>query len=261
MEKETLYVAFSTQKGGMGKTTLTVLTASYLHYAKGYNVAIVDCDHPQHSIEDLRKRDMETVQKDSHYKQLALAQFKELNKPAYKIQSCTPLEAIKVAEELQNTNDLDIIFFDLPGTLNTDGVIKTISSMDFIFAPMSADRFVLESTMQFACLINEKLIQTGKSNIRGLYMIWNMVDSRERTDLYETYDKAIAEIGLNVLKTGLPDSKKFRKELGESRKIIFRSTLFPADKSLIKVSKMGDLLDEICQIININDDGSEEENN
>lgn len=41
---EPIYVAFSTQKGGAGKTTLTVLTASYLHYVKGYNVAVVDCD-------------------------------------------------------------------------------------------------------------------------------------------------------------------------------------------------------------------------
>ena len=29
------FVAFSTQKGGAGKTTLTVLAASYLYYVKG----------------------------------------------------------------------------------------------------------------------------------------------------------------------------------------------------------------------------------
>ncbi|WP_370788955.1 hypothetical protein [Leyella stercorea] len=32
--KEATYVAISTQKGGAGKTTLTVLVASYLHYVK-----------------------------------------------------------------------------------------------------------------------------------------------------------------------------------------------------------------------------------
>ena len=50
-----LYVAFSTQKGGAGKTTLTVLMASYLHYVKGYDVAVIDCDFPQYSIHDMRK--------------------------------------------------------------------------------------------------------------------------------------------------------------------------------------------------------------
>ena len=36
-EKTPLHVAFSTQKGGVGKTTFTVLAASYLYYLKGYD--------------------------------------------------------------------------------------------------------------------------------------------------------------------------------------------------------------------------------
>lgn len=40
MKKETLYVAFSTQKGGVGKTTFTVLVASYLYYLKGAPVKV-----------------------------------------------------------------------------------------------------------------------------------------------------------------------------------------------------------------------------
>ncbi len=74
--KEATYVAISTQKGGAGKTTLTVLVASYLHYVKGYNVAVVDCDFPQYSIHDMRKRDMKAVMEDGHYKVLAYEQLK-----------------------------------------------------------------------------------------------------------------------------------------------------------------------------------------
>ena len=64
-EKTPLYVAFSTQKGGVGKTTFTVLAASYLYYLKGYDVAVVDCDYPQHSIAGMRKRDAEQVGADA----------------------------------------------------------------------------------------------------------------------------------------------------------------------------------------------------
>lgn len=39
-KKTPLYVAFSTQKGGVGKTTFTVLAASYLHYLKGAPVKV-----------------------------------------------------------------------------------------------------------------------------------------------------------------------------------------------------------------------------
>lgn len=60
MDKE-IFIAFATQKGGIGKTTLTVLTASYLHYVKGYNVAVVDCDAPQNSIADLRAREVKVI--------------------------------------------------------------------------------------------------------------------------------------------------------------------------------------------------------
>ena len=39
MSKE-IFVAFATQKGGIGKSTVTALAASYLHNVKGYNVAV-----------------------------------------------------------------------------------------------------------------------------------------------------------------------------------------------------------------------------
>ena len=70
-EKTPLYVAFSTQKGGVGKTTFTVLAASYLYYLKGYDVAVVDCDYPQHSIAGMRKRDAEQVGADEDYKRMS----------------------------------------------------------------------------------------------------------------------------------------------------------------------------------------------
>ena len=35
MEKEPLFIAFASQKGGVGKTAFTVLTAGILHYQRG----------------------------------------------------------------------------------------------------------------------------------------------------------------------------------------------------------------------------------
>ncbi len=79
-EKTPFYVAFSTQKGGVGKTTFTVLAASYLYYLKGYDVAVVDCDYPQHSIAGMRKRDAEQVGADEDYKRMAYEQFTRLGR-------------------------------------------------------------------------------------------------------------------------------------------------------------------------------------
>lgn len=107
----------------------------------------------------------------------------------------------------------------------------------------------MTSSMQFATVINEHMISTGKTNIKGLYMVWNMVDGREKTELYTAYEKICAELALPILQTYLPDSKRFRKEAATERKAVFRSTLFPADKTLVRGSNLDALVDEIMKII------------
>ena len=251
MEKETLFIAFSTQKGGVGKSAFTILMSSYLHYVLGLEIAVVDCDYPQHSIAEMRQRDMEQVMKDSYYKQMAYDQFTSLKRKAYPVEKSLPENAIATAGKLidKSSNQPDIIFFDLPGTLNSKGVVKTLAGMDFIFSPVSADRVVLESTLKFASMLNENLVSVGKSNIKGLYLIWNMVDGREKSELYEVYENVIGELGLNILKTFIPDSKRFRRELTSGHKPVFRSTLFPAHSTLLKGSKLDALATEILQTI------------
>lgn len=250
MSKE-IFIAFATQKGGIGKTSVTVLVASYLHYVKGYNVAIVDCDYPQSSIMDIREREIKLIGEDTYFKTLACNHFRRLKKKAYPIVSSNPVDALDDAERMINEEDVkpDIVFFDLPGTLKSDGVVRTLAQMDYIFAPVSADRLVVESTLQFTSMFNENLMTPGIAKAKGLYLFWTMVDGREKSELYEIYEKVIAELGLSVLKTALPDSKRFRRDLSVERKTIFRSTIFPIDNSLLKGSSIKELSDEICNII------------
>jgi cellulose biosynthesis protein BcsQ len=248
MKKETLFVAFSTRKGGMGKTAMTVLTTSYLHYAKRYHVAVIDCDFPQQNIVKERKRDSELVIDDMYFKRAAYEQFHSLGIKTYPVKGSLPENTVEDAQTLMDGSEkeFDIIFFDLPGTLNNEGVLKTLASMDYIFTPISTDRFVLESTLQYATLINDSLISVGKGRIRRLHLFWNMVDGREKTPLYGVYESAIDKLGLSVMKTILPNSVHFRKEMLAEHDTIFRSTVFPADKTLLKDSGIEELVNEIC---------------
>jgi cellulose biosynthesis protein BcsQ len=257
MSKETLFVAFSTQKGGMGKTAVTVLTASYLHYVKGYRVAVMDCDYPQHSIVKERKRDESLVTGNDHFKRMAIELYRVGGMKAYRVQGSTAETAIRDAQALLAASEkpFDVIFFDLPGTLNSKGVVQTLAAMDYIFTPVSADRFVLESTLQYATMLNENIISVGRGRIKGLHLFWNMVDGREKSPLYEAYAGAIEELGLQILRTSLPNAIRFRKEMSEERNSIFRSTLFPADRPLLKGSHIDALADEICTILKLTQDG------
>ena len=245
-KKEPKYVAFSTQKGGAGKTTLTVLVASYLHYVKGYDVAVIDCDYPQHSISEMHERDFTMIEGDEYYKGM----FTRLGeKKAYPVIESDTKEALNDAEKLTKESEYDFIFFDLPGTLNNEGLVLSLASMDYIIAPIAADRLVLESTLNYLIAVRDNIVSTGKTNIKGMYLLWNLVDGREKSDLYEVYEAVIKELDFPVLKTFVPDSKRFRRELSVSHKTLFRSTLFPSDKSLVKGSNLDALTDELLTLL------------
>lgn len=252
MSKE-IFIAFATQKGGIGKTTLTVLTASYLHYVKGYNVAVVDCDAPQNSIADLRAREIKVIGESAYFKALACDHFRRVKKKAYPVIASNAVDALDDADKMlrEEATKPDLVFFDLPGTLKSEGVVKTLSQMDYIFAPISADRLVVESSLQFAALFHENLITTGIAKTKGLHLFWTMVDGREKSELYDLYRQVIEEMNIPMLETRLPDSKRFRRDLSEERKAIFRSTIFPMDNALMKGSNIRELAEEICSIMKI----------
>ena len=178
--KEPKFVAFSTQKGGAGKTTLTVVMASYLYYVKGMKVLVVDCDYPQYSIEEMRQRDKDLVDCNPAFEKA----FKE-NVLRTKLQPW-PME--KVREIVEGGNEIDIVLFDLPGTINNRGVVNILNCMDSVIVPIAADRVILQSSLAFAMKINEWLT-TGKSQVKEMYLLWNLVDAREKTELYDQYEK------------------------------------------------------------------------
>lgn len=247
---KTKHIAFSTQKGGAGKTTLTVLLASYLHYVKGYNVAILDCDYPQHSIAEMRKRDVDKIKTVEHFRSLAYKQFALGGKKAYLVEDAKFDNVLEKADDLVSDNpELDFIFFDLPGTINASGLVRVLMSMDYIFTPITADHVVLESSLKFASVVTERIVTTNETYVKGLYMLWNMVDKRERREVYDACEAAIHTLGIPIMETYIPDSKRFRRELSDVNRVIFRSTMFPIDRRLLKASHIEDLANEFIEIV------------
>lgn len=252
INKKILKVGFSTQKGGVGKSTMTTILASVLHYRLGYNVMVLDCDFPQHSLFQMRERDKNTVMQNDYHKKAAMKQFKEINKKAYSIIKCKAENALEVASEqiAQLPTKPDIIFFDLPGTANTKGVLTTLKALDFIFSPITADRLVVESTLSFSKAFLG-LPDTEYNTEQELWLFWNQVDGRERTGVYEAYQAVIDELALPIMKSRIMDSKRFRKEGENTSTYIFRSTLLPADLHLMKMTKMKDFTEEFLKIIKL----------
>lgn len=254
MKKETMYIAISNQKGGVGKSALTTIIASYLHYNNIKNVAIIDCDYPQHSIFRMRNSDIETINSNPELQAALGKQLEQTSRKAYKIINATPEKALDSAQELIDTGSEvpDLILFDLPGTVDSAGILKVMFNMDYIFTPIIADKRVLQSSLTFLMSVTQyKRASPVPLRLKDVILFWNKVDRRESTELYDFFNKLIENEKFKILKTSLPDTKKYNKEVALDRSFVFRSTLFPPDKRLLKNSNLEDLVDEICKTVNL----------
>ena len=247
---KTVFIAFSSQKGGVGKSTFTTLTASILHYRLGYNVVVFDADFPQHSLIKMKERDLKMVMENEALKKLAYKQFTTINKKAYEIIQHRADSVLEAAQEYINSSSvpIDVVFFDLPGTVNTPGILKALAGMHHIFTPITADRVVMESTLVFTQLLKDIIMKKGETAIKTINLFWNQVDGRESTPLYDVYNNLIYQIGLSLMKSQVKNSTRFRKESEVNSKVVFRSTLMPPDERLMKISQLDLFMNEFLKI-------------
>lgn len=251
--KQPILIAVSNQKGGVGKSTLTILLASYLHYVKGRTVAVVDCDTHQHSLVNMRIRDMQAVEKSDFYKQLLMTQWDEIHKKAYPIVDASPRDARdKVDRLLSAMPEVDLVLLDLPGSVESEGVFATIINMDYVLTPIVADRMVMQSTLSFSTAVLDYL--KGKKNIplKEFLFLWNKVDRRVSREVFNAYGEIMRRLDLTVLGTVIPESKRFDKELSlTGSKTYFRCTLLPPPARLLRGSNIDLLAEEICDRIKL----------
>ena len=249
----TKFIAFSSQKGGVGKSTFTTLIASLMHYRLGYNIAVIDADFPQHSLMKMKNRDLEMVMENEFLKKQAYRQFTTINKKAYPIFQYKAEEALEAAYEFLegSTIPVDVIFFDLPGTVNSSGILQALTGMNHIFTPMTADRVVMESTLVFSQLLQDVIMKKGKTSIESVNLFWNQVDGRENTPLYEIYEGLIKQLGLSLMKSQIKNSTRFRKESEINSKQVFRSTLMSPDERLMKACQLDLFMLEFLKIIQL----------
>lgn len=92
---------------------------------------------PQHSISRMRDRDIESVQESDFLKVVLYRQHEQIRKRSYPVIKSNPEKAIEDLYRYIEEQDavFDVVLFDLPGTLRSEGVVHTISAIDYIFIP------------------------------------------------------------------------------------------------------------------------------
>lgn len=131
VEKQGIIMSFANQKGGVGKSTLTCMTANYL-VAKGYKVLVIDSDF-QGSIMVLRQLDRDQLGMDYKF--------------PYETMYCP---ANKLEEVLDNESEnYDVIMIDMPGQSYGEGLGKLLTFLDFAFIPVKTGDTDVYSTVDF----------------------------------------------------------------------------------------------------------------
>ena len=250
MKKNPLFVAVSNQKGGVGKSTMLVTLASLLNYSMGKNVAIVDCDATQRSLFNLRERDMEMVEINKKYMVL-LEEQRLRGCRIYPIRQAKPENARQVAGELAAKADFDIVFIDLPGSMDISGVLQTIFNVDYVLTPIAADNFVMDSSFVFAKSVMKFLENRKNIPLKDVFLFWTKVKKRSNTEVLDNYMALMKKQGLKILDSTIPDLCRYDKELSAQSRTYFRCSLLPPPAGQLKGSGLQELANELIVKFNL----------
>lgn len=203
-------IAIISQKGGVGKSTVTTLIANIFYFQFGLNIAIVDADYPQNSISKKRNKEMLLVQKNKRLQNAYEKLYKE--RSPYAIYEMNLSEAIGALEQLKGKHDY--IFVDVTGSINQQNILAFLKSVNHFFIPLLMDDFSISSAMELYHILNDK-IQTISENFKNCHLFFNRVAGRSKVDSLQKRLSA----NFDILPQHISAYALYER--------VYRSTLFP----------------------------------
>ncbi|MBR8758721.1 ParA family protein [Porphyromonas levii] len=252
-QKSPIYLGFSSQKGGVGKSTLAEIISAILYYEKGINILVVDCDGMQESFLKLRERDRDTVEENPDIAKGIKAHFEQFEKPSYRIISASAEKALsEVKRELSKNKEepIELVIFDFPGHASTLELLNLSIEMDYIISPIEADVQSLASCLAYAKTITDIGISTDSARIKELFLLWNKVDRRAKNTIVKEYTREMQEQELSFFDSKIYRSVKFSRELALGGvKEVFRCTYLPPSPALRDGTGIDECIEELLSKI------------
>lgn len=196
-----MIILIGNQKGGAGKSTLTLLLANYLTTVREHRVTILDMDYQQSLATKAEK-----------------AKILE-NKPLYDIM---PMDLKQFPEMIQiiKKNPNEIAILDMPGKMDDDGLIPAIAAADFMLCPFAYDEFTVDSTVLFAMVVRRI------NNRAPLVFIPNRIKQTVKYETQAEVEKVIR--GFGPITPSLPDRIDFQRITTFQTPLILYPVVLPA---------------------------------
>src|ERR1700744_559016 len=179
-----MIILIGNQKGGAGKSTLTLLLANYLTTVHQHAVTILDMDYQQSLGAKAEKA-------------------KILENDTLAVVVPPDLKQLPDLLPVLNKKKNDIAILDMPGKMDDDGLIPAIAAADFILCPFAYDEFTVDSTILFAMVVRRI------NNRAPLIFIPNRIKQTVKYETQAEVEKVVRQFGPIV--PGLPDRIDFQR--------------------------------------------------
>lgn len=221
-------VTIFNEKGGVGKTTLSVLLADFLAYyenpsigKKKENVTVYDFDYPSYHLSAMRLEDEKTLQ--SGNPEFVKAVGSAVPYPIARVKGggLNDKSVTAYIKKQRETGD-GYIIMDFPGRFNPSDPVFTLTFaglIDLFVIIIDSDRQSQESALKIAGFFSDERIaaQCGKPGGQEFMFVWNRETSSERTgkrDWYSIKEEYFRNMGIPVAKTRIRDILTLRRDSG-----------------------------------------------
>ena len=179
-----MLILIGNQKGGAGKSTLTLLLANYLTIRRNRRVTVLDMDYQQSLSTKAEK-----------------AKILE-NEPLYEVLPADLGDFPSMQRRLENERE-QIVLVDLPGKMDDDGLIPIFAAADVVICPFAFDEFSVDSTLLFAMVM-------GRINKRAaLVFVPNRIKNTVKYETRAEVEKVLR--GFGTVTSELPDRIDFQR--------------------------------------------------
>ena len=250
-----IFLGFSSQKGGVGKSTLAEIVSSILYYERNIHLFVVDCDLSQDSFYKLREREKACIESDPQLSKQMKQHFYSLKRTAYRILKADPKEAIEKANEYirkHPSERFDLVIFDFPGHAGTSDLLQLSLEMDYILSPLEPDVQSMVACLTYIKAVNDLGVSMSSVRIKEVILLWNKVDRRVKNTLIEHYSRYIKNEDYTLLNQHVYAAHRFGHELEQyGFRGVFRSTYLPPNKALRIGTGIEELTEELLTHIQI----------
>ncbi|AZQ64383.1 MULTISPECIES: ParA family protein [Flammeovirga] len=213
-------ISFATQKGGVGKSTLLMLTASAVHNRTNKKVLVIDCD-PQKSVKDIYAT--EGADKEQSYDVISFNWKQPRAEENFD-------KTLALAEK-----KYDAIFLDVPGRIEGKEIYFSVLVSDVVIVPVVASVLDMRATIRF--LKTLPMIKEMKEKQGYNFDVFGIVNKKDQTVEHQKLKELAGIGGMEFFYSPISNLVRYKRGI---------STVYDITDPTIKDDEFNQYFDEFC---------------